>query len=75
MRNDDEEKEMKYTIEELITTFEEHAKKFDIQNEEHAKKYPERSKEHDWDFNISQALVTICREIKRIQRFIYHDFQ
>ncbi len=63
----------KYTLENLIKTFAEHAKEADKQQKIFVKNFKENFPEAPLpdhlkeDFNIAQALVTITKEIKKLQ--------
>lgn len=59
---------MKYSIDNLIEKFKDHANEFEISEKEHAQKFPDRDKQLDWDFNLPKALQVICQEIKNINK-------
>lgn len=60
--------ENKYNLDRLIETFERHAVEFDQKENELLNKWTssERSKPTDV-FNISKALLEICKEIKELK--------
>lgn len=56
---------MKYTIEDLIKTFADHAKETEERNKRRKEKYPDAIVD---EFNISSALLAMCQVIKRLKK-------
>lgn len=63
--------ESKYTIEQLIETFKDHAKKAEENKVEMRRKYAENNNganlPYDDSFNLSEALSVICMQINNLK--------
>lgn len=57
----------KYSLENLINVFNDHAINFENECKEHAEKFPDRNPDTDYEFNLPRALHSICIEIKKVQ--------
>lgn len=57
----------KYSLENLINLFNDHAINFDAHTKKHLEEFPDRNPDIDYDFNLAKALNSICIEIKKLQ--------
>ncbi len=56
---------MKYSIDNLCETFQKHSEKFE--KEKKMWNYDSEITDDDWNFNISEALKIICKEIQYLK--------
>lgn len=54
-------------LDELILHFEKHSIEFQKQNKIHKEKYPHRILTYDSEFDLPNALATICKEIANLK--------